>query len=339
MDRTLLNRLSTLFSLAVMMVLLALLTTAASAANEESAPADTITSADSVKFSQKLDIQLRYDNRSNRPSREQYRFRYYPSVSLSKAWSLHSFVVTGDGFSSSHNTIGSSNTDHLYARRLYARHESEYGKTEFGIIPTYKGRVSSTGLSKDGWITGFRHVRSLRNNSAIEVVVGQLANEQANHALDIGKGNSDDNYFEVEYSARMGQRHSYEASIERMLRGDFLRAEYRFNYSSDNTLFFENVQRIDASANKFVAGMSGEFSGERVALPYPIEYFAYYSYVDDGFGDRVELTEDFLGTGHGGSVEFSSVLSRQHDTDWFVRVDTVGGVTRLLAGVKLSLNR
>lgn len=65
MDRALLNRLSTLFSLAVMMVLLALFTSPARGA---SAAADTTTSADSVKLSQKLDIQLRYDNRSNRPS-------------------------------------------------------------------------------------------------------------------------------------------------------------------------------------------------------------------------------------------------------------------------------
>ena len=42
----------------------------------------------------------------------------------------------------------------------------QMGKTELGIIPTYKGRVSSTGLSKDGWITGIRHVRKLQNNTA-----------------------------------------------------------------------------------------------------------------------------------------------------------------------------
>jgi hypothetical protein len=48
-----------------MMVLLALFTSPARGA---SAAADTTTSADSVKFSQKLDIQPRYDNRSNRPS-------------------------------------------------------------------------------------------------------------------------------------------------------------------------------------------------------------------------------------------------------------------------------
>ena len=126
-------------------------------------------------FSQKLDIQVRYDNRSNRPSREQYRLRYYPSLAITSAWSVNSFVVTGDDFSSSHNTFGSDNTDYLYARRLYLRHETGSGKTELGVIPTYKGRVSSTGLSKDGWITGVRHVKQLQNDTAIEIVVGQGA--------------------------------------------------------------------------------------------------------------------------------------------------------------------
>ncbi len=82
------------------------------------------------------------DNRSNRPSREQYRLRYYPSLAITSAWSVNSFVVTGDDFSSSHNTFGSDNTDYLYARRLYLRHETDSGKTELGVIPTYKGRVA-----------------------------------------------------------------------------------------------------------------------------------------------------------------------------------------------------
>ncbi len=61
-------------------------------------------------FSQKLDIQVRYDNRSNRPSREQYRLRYYPSLAITSAWSVNSFVVTGGDSSSSHNTYGRVNT-------------------------------------------------------------------------------------------------------------------------------------------------------------------------------------------------------------------------------------
>lgn len=294
---------------------------------------DTFADPLSPSFSQKLDIQLRYDERSNRPSREQYRLRYYPSVALTSAWSLNSFVVTGDDFSSSHNTFGSDNTDYLYVRRLYLRHENDYGKTELGVIPTYKGRVSSTGLSKDGWITGIRHVRQLANDTAIEVVTGQLANADASEAFDIG---GEDTYFEVEYSAKMGQRHSYEASFEKMLGGTFARGEYRFRVNDEDTAFVELVQRIDESAAKVVVGTSGEFAASALNTSYPIEYFAYYSYINSDFGERAELIEDFLGTGHGGSLEFSGVLSKKHDVEWFVRADVVDSVSRLLAGLKLS---
>lgn len=294
---------------------------------------DTFADPLSPSFSQKLDIQLRYDERSNRPSREQYRLRYYPSVALTSAWSLNSFVVTGDDFSSSHNTFGSDNTDYLYARRLYLRHENDYGKTELGVIPTYKGRVSSTGLSKDGWITGIRHVRQLANDTAIEVVTGQLANADASEAFDIG---GEDTYFEVEYSAKMGQRHSYEASFEKMLGGTFARGEYRFRVNEEDTAFVELVQRIDENAAKIVVGTSGEFAASAFNTSYPVEYFAYYSYINNNFGERAELIEDFLGTGHGGSLEFSGVLSEKHDVEWFVRADVVDSVSRLLAGVKLS---
>ncbi|WP_334060918.1 hypothetical protein [Alteromonas sp. S005] len=284
-------------------------------------------------FSQKLDIQVRYDDRSNRPSREQYRLRYYPSLAITSAWSLNSFVVTGDDFSSSHNTFGSDNTDYLYARRLYLRHETESGKTELGIIPTYKGRVSSTGLSKDGWITGVRHVRQLQNDTALEVVVGQLANAEASEAFNIG---GEDAYFEIEYSAKMDHRHSYEASFEKMLGGTFARAEYRFRMNDKDTAFIELVQRTDESAAKIVVGTSGEFDAGAFNTSYPIDYFAYYSYIDSSFGERAELIEDFLGTGHGGSLEVSGVLSEKHDVEWFVRADVVDSVSRLLAGVKLS---
>ena len=293
-------------------------------------------SANTAVFSQKLDIQIRYDNRSNRPSREQYRLRYYPSLNVSDAWSINSFVVTGDDFSSSHNTFGSESTDYIYARRLFMRHEGDYGKTEIGVIPTFKGRVSSTGLSKDGWITGVRHVRKLKNNSALEVVIGQLGNAQANQAFMLG---NEDEYVEIEYSARINQRHSYEASIERMVSGSFIRGEYRYRINDQDTAFIELVQRVDSPAEKLVVGASGEFTLFASATPYPIEYFAYYSYIDDDFGARAALIEDFLGTGHGGSIEFSGVISETHDLAWFVRTDVVDSVSRLLAGIKLTFAR
>ena len=80
--------------------------------------------------SQKLDLQYRFDTRSDRPSRHQYRVRYYPSLSFGdqRHWSLNGFIVSGDDFASSHNTLGSDNADYLYARRVFVRYQSDYGK-------------------------------------------------------------------------------------------------------------------------------------------------------------------------------------------------------------------
>ncbi len=288
-----------------------------------------------LEFSQKLDVQVRYDDRSNRPSREQYRIRYYPALSLTDNWSINSFLVTGEDFSSSHNTFGRDGSDHFYPRRLYLRHQAHYGKTELGIIPTYKGRVSSTGLSKDGWIKGLRHVRNLQNNSALEVVVGQLKDDRADSSLTLG---GESPYIEVEYSAKMGQRHSYELSAERMLEASFFRSEYRYRFSEKDTVFIEMVQRVDASASKWVVGTSGEMSVANKHFTYPVEYFVYYAYIDEAFGPRAQLIEDFIGTGHSGSAEFSGLISQRHNVEWFVRSDVVDSVSRIMVGVKFSFS-
>ena len=286
---------------------------------------------ESLVFSQKLDMQFRFDERSDRDHRNQYRMRYYPSLSLSSndAWSLNSFVVTGQSFASSHNTFGSETSDHLYARRLFLRYEYEEGKIEAGVIPTYKGRVSSSGLSKDGWIKGVRSVYSLQEDSEIELVIGELDDTNANSALNKVHQL---NYVELEYSAKMGQTHSYEISVERMTDSNFIRGEYRWQFTPSHTLFVESVQQLSSSSSKFVIGLSGN---GRVG-DYPLSYFSHYSYVSEGFGPRAELTEDFLGTGHGASAEISGGISLVDNTEWFIRADVVDSVSRLLAGIKIS---
>lgn len=70
--------------------------------------------------------------------------------------SIHLFVATGDDFTSLNNTFGDSND--LNVRRLFYRIENKRGKIEIGSIPPFKGRVSSTGLSGDGWIKGVRGI-------------------------------------------------------------------------------------------------------------------------------------------------------------------------------------
>jgi hypothetical protein len=72
--------------------------------------------------------------------------------------SFNAFAATRNDILSSHNTLGDGNVELFYLRRAYLRHENDQGKTEIGILATYKDRVSFTGLSKDGWIAGTRHV-------------------------------------------------------------------------------------------------------------------------------------------------------------------------------------
>jgi len=134
-------------------------------------------------------------------------------LSFNENWSAHGFLVTGDDFGSSHNTIDDGSADYFYMRRFYVRHENANGKTELGIIPTYKGAVSSSGLSKDGWIKRVRHVVRNKNQGAFEVELGQLDNLSPNSAIKLV---DDLNYIELEYTSALSEQWSCELSLERM---------------------------------------------------------------------------------------------------------------------------
>lgn len=284
-------------------------------------------------YSHRLDLQARFDDRSDRDHRNQYRIRYYPQWTFDDdgSWSVNSFIVTGDDFGSSHNTIGDGNSQKIYVRRAYVRHTSALGKTEIGIIPTYKGRVSSSGLSKDGWIAGIRQVVELDSDSLLDIVVGELNETDPAKALHLPE---QANYIEVEYTTKINDFHSYELSLERMTGGNFLRGEYRYKTGLNHTLFFELIRRLDEPDSKTVAGLTGDFAINNI----PLSYFAHYSYVSEGIGPRAELTEDFLGTGHGFSAELSGSINAVDDMAWFVRFDVVDSTTRLLTGIAVSLD-
>lgn len=286
--------------------------------------------AGAVSFDQRLDFQTRFDQRSDRDNRWQYRIRYYPKLNLTDddTWSLNSMVVTGDDFSSSHNSLDGS-TNYLYARRLFVRKQYDWGKTEVGGLPTYKGRVSLSGLSKDGWIFGARQVVQLDDDTAFEVVAGYLDSLDPAHALDWP---DELNYLEVEYSHGIDAHHSMELGFERMLEGSFVRGEYRYDFADKRALTFELIQRLDTSQNKVVIGFEGpQLWGTN------IQYEIYYAYNSNSFGPRAELTEDFIGEGHNMSLELGSGIDFLPKTDWFVRYDWVEGTNRLLTGLVIKI--
>jgi hypothetical protein len=53
-----------------------------------------------AEFRHEGDISLRYDDRSSRPAREQYRLRWSPGYAFGEQWSVHAYVATGAAFPS-----------------------------------------------------------------------------------------------------------------------------------------------------------------------------------------------------------------------------------------------
>lgn len=283
--------------------------------------------ANESSFVSKTDVSVRFDSRSNNQPRYQYRVRWYPQWLISDAWSLNAFAVTGDEFSSSYNTINHGQPDHFYLRRLFVRKQDGKTKTEVGVIPTYKGRVSSTGLSKDGWLTGIRHVQPIGKNNLFEIVIGDLSDVDspgrfsAPHNL---------NYVEMEYSSNLDEAFSYEVGFERMLDANFLRAEIRY-LLQDSELRFELIDRLGESRQKVIMAYSRElYFGQ-----YALEFDFYYGYVDQGFGQRAELTEDFIQFGHSLSAEIGGELNRW-DLEWFSKIEQFEGQSRFQLGLKSS---
>ncbi|MGQ8365486.1 hypothetical protein [Glaciecola sp. 1036] len=284
--------------------------------------------AKSSEFEQQAEFELRLDDNSNQSAEFEYRVRYNPKIRFNDTWSLNSFIVTGNEYGSSHNTLDDGESDYLYMRRLYLRHQGDYGKTELGVIPTYKGRVSSSGLSKDGWIKGVRHVRKLGNDN-LEIVLGELSTLDASKALQTPETL---NYIEIEYSARIDQQWSYEISAERMTGGNFVRTEMRYKTSELTTLFAEFIARLYETKYKTVWGLESEFA----LANYPIEYFVHYAFVDDDFGLRAELTEDFLGTGHGIAGELGGSIN-DSGLAWFAGFEAVENNSRFQIGINWEL--
>jgi hypothetical protein len=288
-------------------------------------------SSDSL-FNNKLETQLRFDDRSNRDHRFQYRVRAYSAFSIpDTSWTINAFAVTGDEFSSSHNTIDSDVSNYFYLRRIYFRHTGSLGsKTEIGVIPTYKGRVSSSGLAKDGWIKGARHVYAYDSATKFEVVIGELEDDNASTALD---GLRKLNYVELEMSSQINDYSSYEVSLERMTDANFARAEYRYFTPDSPTYSIEMISRLSTSKTKFVLGLEDEIT----VFDRPFEYYAYYSYVSRRFGARAELTEDFITTGNGLSVEIETNILQSDRWEAFARLDVFDQNTRFILGVGYAL--
>lgn len=277
-------------------------------------------------LSYKGDVKLRLDHRTQSDSRYQYRLRFYPKWQLDQNWSALALASTGSGFASSHNTINASSNQKFNLRRLYLRHQNQKGKTEVGVIPTYKGRVSSTGLSKDGWITGVRNVSRLPQGE-LEWVVGELDDD-----VEPGIFRRLDklNYAEVEYSHRFSALWSAELAWDHMLDDNFVRGEVRYQSQSQRAYALELINNLNNHKFKLVASVEQQHQ----LYGYGFESFAYYTYARSDFGQRAELTEDFVDFGHAFVLELKGKLSEHYPLSWFSKSEFYQQQNRYQVGLQ-----
>ena len=68
----------------------------------------------------------------------------------------------------------------------------------------------------------------------------------------------------------------------------------------------------------------------------PIEWFVYYAYAEPRFGQRAELTEDFLDFGHALANEFSGAIADYDRLSWFVKAEVYEDRVRGQLGVEFD---
>lgn len=273
-------------------------------------------------------VDLRYDIREGNDDRAQYRLRFSPSWDFADTpWSLHGFVATGSSFSSSYNTLDDGEADYVQLRQAFVRYELDDGKIEAGVIPPYKGRVSSTGLAKDGWITGIRGVQQLQGIGAVELVVGEISN--LDHPGVLQDSPKKLNYWEAEFSSVTINRFSYELAAERVLDDDFIRGEIRQEFNENTELRLEAINKL-GDETKVVLGLTHQLTH----VEQPTELFFYYASVPKGFGQRAELTEDFVDYGHSWVIESDSRITKQ--LSWFSKTEHTSGLWRFQLGVSFD---
>jgi len=281
-----------------------------------------------IDFENSVEAQIRTDHRSNKQQREQYRLRLYSELfAKNDKWSLNFFGSTGEDFASSHNSLETYNETEFHLRRAYVRYRTSSFRTELGVIPTYKGHVSSSGLSKDGFIKGLRNVFTLKTGTELEIVMGSINETKASLAL--GLPNQLD-YVEFEFSRRKANGNNFELSLERMTKNNFIRTEFSGTFNNNQFLFFEVVNKLGTESIKFVVGTEFDIS----LFQRTVSSQFIYSYVSSGFGQRAELTEDFISTGHGLSIEAEVQAFSGTGFDVFTRFDVYKKHTRWMMGLK-----
>jgi len=275
----------------------------------------------------KLSAPVRHDYRYDFDTGEVVRDRLQYQVGLSFLISLAQgkdggefqfggLIGTGNGYTSPWNTVANFNNDEsgnhqINVRQIYAQWEYERWRTQLGVIPPVKGKVSETSLDKDGWIRGGRLIMPVRRQGQFELVVGTLDSlDDPNAFQPWAKAN----YYEVEWTHDWSKGWRTELGGVRLDKDRILRGELRYTatiFGARTELAGEvlrNVQSRVWAHDWSIAQRLGS-----------VTLMNEYAYVPKELGLLGALSNDFFTFGHLWVLGVKGPLSTEGGLYWFGR--------------------
>ncbi len=248
----------------------------------------------------------------------QLRHKIRISYQITPELSAHSSLSSGSSYNSEWNTPGEENYD-FNLRNLYLEYEKGNVRIQAGSIPTFKGYKSSLNLDKNGWIDKGVRFKFKHQSSIFELVAGSVDNVDAPEFFQRQSG--DMNYLEFEVTKIIDPTTVLELGYDH-LEENYLRGEVRkdFNFIRSHLLKL-SVQGVyntnqENIANSFEVLLKG---GKNDSWTSQFDYTLRYVNVDQGFGQRGQLIDEFRFEGSQLTNILSFTPKKAKNLEFFLR--------------------
>ena len=230
---------------------------------------------------------------------------------------IHGLAGTGGSYTSQWNTAydlidQSPGTQQFHMRQIYLQNDLHGWRSQIGVIPPVKGKVSNTSLDRDGWIRGARIVAPIHDTGQFEVVFGAIDHLDDPNAFQAWE---EWNYAEVEWTQHWTETLRIETSYVLLEEQSVLRGEVRGKWDTKLDVPMELSAEISNNLTESVWAydLSARTTIRSVTMVLEV------SHIPQNFGLLGELYNDFFTLGHLGMVALKGPIGSQNTLNWFVK--------------------
>jgi len=269
----------------------------------------------------------------------QYRTRANYSVGLATgeagAWTLRGLAGTGPLYTTSWNsfysTIGQPVPSQSFNMRLIYLQDDYAGWTgQIGVIPPFHGDITDLGYDVDGWVRGGRLVAPVLEGN-LQLVSGAIDRLSNPNAFQFWQ---EWNYFGSKIQQALPYSLSGFLSYEYLENDNYLGAQLQRTWALNENMSLATKAEALYNTNEGVPalGISTSLNTR------PIRANLQYTYINDNFGLRGALSDDFFGFNHRLSLNFSGDVGLR-GLRWFFQTDVKEQILRFRIGFNFTFDR